>query len=178
MVIETGDLIKLSEGLIFPAFLQPGQAEGTISVSLGYGHTNSGPVCTNIGVNMYPFVTMGKGTRVYGFSVAKIEKTNRKSQLALTQVHDSMEGRAIVRETVLSEYRKDPASGNELHKEFESTHKSLYPEVKYDGFHWGLSIDLNACVGCNSCVIACQAENNVPVVGKDRGHSQKDNALD
>jgi Fe-S-cluster-containing dehydrogenase component len=168
MTIETGDLLKLSEGLVLPAFIQPGQAEGTISVALGYGHKNSGPVCTDIGVNMYPFVAMDKGTRVYGFSVAKLEKTNRKSQLALTQVHSSMEERAIVRETTLSEYRKDPASGNEFHKEFESTHQTLYPEVKYDGFHWGLSIDLNACVGCNSCVIACQAENNVPVVGKDQ----------
>ena len=77
-----------------------------------------------------------------------------------------MERRPIVRETVLSEYKKDPSSGNEFHKQFESTHETLYPEIKYDGFHWGLAIDLNSCVGCNSCVIACQAENNIPVVGK------------
>ena len=168
MAIKTGDLVKLSEGLILPAFIQPGQAEGTVSIALGYGHKNSGPVCTNIGVNLYPYVRMKGGTRVYGFSGAKLEKTNKQSQLALTQVHTSMEGRAIVRETVLSEYRKDPSSGNEFHKEFESSHKTHYPEVKYDGFHWGLSIDLNACVGCNSCVVACQAENNIPVVGKDQ----------
>ena len=77
-----------------------------------------------------------------------------------------MEGRPIVRETDLSEYKKDPSSGNEIHEEFESTHKTLYPDVKYDGFHWGMAIDLNSCVGCNACVIACQAENNIPVVGK------------
>jgi Fe-S-cluster-containing dehydrogenase component len=164
--IKTGDLIKLRDGLILPAFLQPGQADGTVSIALGYGHTNSGPVCTGIGVNMYPFVTINEGCREYGFSVDKLESTLSKSELALTQVHYSMEGRPIVRETVLSEYKKDPSSGNEFHKEFESTHKSLYPDIKYDGFHWGLSIDLNACVGCNSCVIACQAENNIPVVGK------------
>src|SRR5664279_1709687 len=149
MAIKTGDLIKLSEGLILPAFIQPGQVEGTVSIALGYGHKNSGPVCTNVGVNLYPFIRMKGGTRVYGFSAAKLEKTNRQTQLALTQVHSSMERRAIVRETVLSEYMKDPSSGNEFHKEFESTHKTLYPEVKYDGFHWDLSIDLNACVGCN-----------------------------
>ena len=165
--IKTGDLIKLSQGLVLPAFIQPGQAEGTLSVALGYGHTNSGPVCTNIGVNLYPFIRSIGGNRVYGFTIEKLENTLQKSQLALSQVHYSMEGRPIVRETVLSEYRKDPSSGNEFHKEFESTHKTLYPEVKYDGFHWGLSIDLNACVGCNSCVIACQAENNIPVVGKE-----------
>jgi len=168
LTIKSGDLIKLSDGLVLPAFIQPGQAEGTVSIALGYGHTNSGPVCTNVGVNVYPFIRMYKGTRIYGFAAGIPENTRKQSKLALTQEHYLMEGRAIVRETVLSEYRKDPSSGNEFHKEFESTHKTLYPEVKYDGFHWGLSIDLNACVGCSSCVIACQAENNIPVVGKDQ----------
>jgi Fe-S-cluster-containing dehydrogenase component/anaerobic selenocysteine-containing dehydrogenase len=165
--IKTGDQIRLDKGLVLPAFIQPGQAEGTVSVTLGYGHTNSGPVCTNIGVNMYPYVRINSGTREYGFVVEKLENTLKKSLLALTQIHSSMEGRPIVRETVLSEYKKDPSSGNEFHKEFESSHKTLYPEIKYDAFHWGLAIDLNSCVGCNSCVIACQAENNIPVVGKD-----------
>ena len=165
--ISTGDLIKLTDGLLLPAFIQPGQADGTISVALGYGHKESGPVCSGIGVNVYPFVRNTGGTRLYGFLIDKIENTLKKKKLALTQEHSSMEGRAIVRETVLSEYRKDPSSGNEFHKEFESSHKTLYPDVQYDGFHWGLSIDLNACVGCNSCVIACQAENNIPVVGKE-----------
>ena len=164
--IHTGDLIKLSDGLILPAFIQPGQAEGTISLALGYGHTNSGPVCANIGVNLYPFIRINGGNRVYGFVIEKPKNTLKQSQLALTQVHYSMEGRPIVRDTVLSEYKKNPSSGNEFHKEFESTHKTLYPEIKYDGFHWGLAIDLNSCLGCNACVIACQAENNIPVVGK------------
>jgi Fe-S-cluster-containing dehydrogenase component len=164
--IVTGDLIKLSDTLTLPVFIQSGQADSTISVALGYGHTDSGPVCSGVGVNVYPFTRKSGSTRRYWFSIDKIEKTLEHSKLALTQEHSSMEGRPIVRETFLSEYKKDPSSGNELHKEFELTHKSLYPEVKYDGFHWGLSIDLNACVGCNSCVIACQAENNIPVVGK------------
>jgi Fe-S-cluster-containing dehydrogenase component len=168
LIIKPGDLIKLTEGLVLPAFIQPGQADGTISIVLGYGHTDSGPVCTNVGVNVYPFTRINNGTRSYRLDAGKPESTNKQSKLALTQEHYSMEGRAIVRETVLSEYKKDPSSGNEFHKEFESTHKTLYPDIKYDGFHWGLSIDLNACVGCSSCVIACQAENNIPVVGKDQ----------
>jgi molybdopterin-containing oxidoreductase family iron-sulfur binding subunit len=165
--IQTGHLIKLADGLILPAFIQPGQAESTISVALGYGHTNSGPVANNVGINVYPFIRIIGGNRVYGFITKKVENTFKQSQLALTQVHHSMEGRPIVRETVLSQYKTNPASGNELHEEYESTHKTLYPEVKYDGFHWGLAIDLNSCVGCNSCVIACQAENNIPVVGRE-----------
>lgn len=166
--IKTGTLIKITDGLTLPAFIQPGQAEGTVSVSLGYGHTNSGQVCNNIGVNLYPFVRRGDGNFSYSFAVDRIENTLKESQLALTQVHYSMEGRPIVRETVLGKYKNDPSSGNEFHKVFEKEHKTLYPEVKHKGFHWGLAIDLNSCVGCNSCVIACQAENNIPVVGKDQ----------
>jgi Fe-S-cluster-containing dehydrogenase component len=165
--IITGHLIKVGEGLTLPAFVQPGQAEGTISVAAGYGHINSGPVAHKIGINLYPFVSFKGGNRIYGFTVARLENTFRESPLALTQVHSSMEGRPIVRETVLSKYKENSTSGNELHQEFESQHKTLYPDVKYDGFNWAVAIDLNACVGCNSCVIACQAENNIPVVGKD-----------
>jgi len=164
--VQTGDVVKFSNGLKLPVFIQPGQAEGTISVSLGYGHTKCGPVCSDVGVNLYPFTKVSSGNREYGFKIENPVKTSEKKQLALTQVHSSMEGRPIVRETSLSKYKTDQFSGNELHKEFVENHKTLYPEVKYDGFHWGLSIDLNACVGCNSCVIACQAENNIPVVGK------------
>jgi Fe-S-cluster-containing dehydrogenase component len=165
--LQMGSVVKLAEGLVLPVFIQPGQNEGTISVALGYGHSNSGPICNNIGVNLYPFLTENGGNRTYGFIVENIVNTQNISNLALTQEHYLMEGRPIVRETALSEYRNDPSSGNEFHTEFEATHRSLYPEIKYDGFHWGLSIDLNACVGCNACVIACQAENNIPVVGKE-----------
>ena len=167
LAIVTGQLIRIGENLILPAFIQPGQAEGTLSIAIGYGHTNSGPVGDNIGVNVFPFSEFNGRNRIYGFVTNKIENTFKQSQLALTQVHHSMEGRPIVRETVLSKYRDNPSSGNELHEEYESKHRTLYPEVNYDGFHWGLAIDLNACVGCNSCVIACQAENNIPVVGKE-----------
>ena len=66
--IQTGHLIKLADGLILPAFIQPGQAEGTVSVALGYGHTNSGPVANNVGINVYPFIRITGGNRVYGFT--------------------------------------------------------------------------------------------------------------
>jgi molybdopterin-containing oxidoreductase family iron-sulfur binding subunit len=166
--IKSGDLLRLSDGLLLPAFLQPGQMDGTISVALGYGHTNCGPVSKNIGVNLYPFAKFSQGNRRYVFSIKNFENTLKNRELALTQVHYSMEGRPIVRDTSLNEYLKDPSAGNKFHEDFESTHQTLYPEVKHDGFHWGMAIDLNSCIGCNSCVIACQAENNIPVVGKDQ----------
>ena len=165
--INSGDLIRLGEGLILPALIQPGQAEKTISIALGYGHTNAGPVANNVGINAYPLIRFEKGHRKYGFSTDNIEKTGENKLLALIQTHNSMEGRPIVRETVLTKYLADPASGNELHAEYEEKHRTLYPDVKYDGFHWGMAIDLNKCIGCNTCVIACQAENNIPVVGRD-----------
>jgi molybdopterin-containing oxidoreductase family iron-sulfur binding subunit len=165
--IVNGHLLKVGDGLVLPAFIQPGQADGTISVAAGYGHMNSGPVANNIGVNLYSYAKVSGVTRNYGFTVDQLENTFKENQLALTQEHSSMEGRPIVRETVLSNYRDNPASGNEFHEDLESHNKTLYADVKYDGFHWGIAIDLNACVGCNSCVIACQAENNIPVVGKD-----------
>lgn len=167
LALKNGDIIKVAEGLMMPVFVQPGQAEGTISAALGYGHKKAGHVCTDVGVNLYPYATTDGENRVYYFNTGVPENTLKHRDLALSQVHYSMEGRPIVRETVMTEYRKDPSSGNEFHKEYELNRKTLYPDVKHDGFHWGLSIDLNACVGCNSCVIACQAENNIPVVGRE-----------
>ena len=164
--ILTGHLIKLGDDLILPAFIQPGQAEGTVSVALGYGHINSGPVADNIGLNGYPLIRLNGGNRYYGFTSGRLENTLKQSQLALTQVHHSMEGRPIVRETTLGEYLNDPHSGNQINEEYESGHRTLYPEVSFDGFHWGMSVDLNSCTGCGACIIACQAENNIPVVGK------------
>ncbi len=165
--IQNGDVIRFGNGLTIPAFIQPGQAAGTISIALGYGHTNSGSVSNNVGVNTYPFMTFQNGNRKYMFTADKVENTLEHIELALTQVHYSMEGRAIVRETNLDNYKENPGSGNELHEEYESSHRTLYPDIKFDGFHWGLSVDLNSCIGCNACVIACQAENNIPVIGKD-----------
>ena len=83
-------------------------------------------------------------------------------------MHHDMEERPIVRETTLAEFIKDPASGNELHAYDEKHNVTLYNKIKYDGLHWGMSIDLSTCTGCGNCVIACQAENNVAVIGKEQ----------
>jgi molybdopterin-containing oxidoreductase family iron-sulfur binding subunit len=93
--------------------------------------------------------------------------------LALTQEHHTMEGREIVRETTLQEYIKDPHAGNEFHLHAESHHTTLYEEPEFDGYHWGLAVDLNKCTGCSACVIACQSENNIAVVGKEEVHRRR-----
>ena len=165
--LVNGDMVRISDQLEVPVFIQPGQAKGTCSLALGYGRKDSGKVATIAGVNAYPLISFENGKRVYFKKNIELEKTGKNVQLALTQTHHSMEGRPIVRETSLEEYLESPDAGNELHEEYESHHKTLYPEPEFNGFHWGLAVDLNACVGCNSCVISCQAENNIPVVGKD-----------
>jgi molybdopterin-containing oxidoreductase family iron-sulfur binding subunit len=77
-----------------------------------------------------------------------------------------MEGRELIRGSSISEYQKDPSAGNHFHEEMEKKHATLYEKHDYPGHHWGMSVDLNKCIGCSACLIACSAENNVPVVGK------------
>jgi Fe-S-cluster-containing dehydrogenase component/anaerobic selenocysteine-containing dehydrogenase len=164
----TGDMLKLADGLELVAFVQPGQAEGTISVAYGYGRTKAGKVAEGVGVNVFPFMKMEAGNRVAFMAATSVTKTGKKYNLASTQSHHSMEGRNIVRETTLTEWQEKPNAGNEMHEEVEKQNQTLYKEVIYEGHHWGMSIDLNACTGCSACVIGCQAENNVPVVGKEQ----------
>jgi MoCo/4Fe-4S cofactor protein with predicted Tat translocation signal len=165
--INNGDVIRIGESLMLPALLQPGQAYGSISIALGYGRKDTGKVADGIGQNTYPFAKLTNGTVHYESNGLKISKTGEIHKLALTQTHHSMEGRAIVRETTLGDYKVNPASGNELHEKFEAEHATLYKEFPFNGHHWAMAIDLNACTGCSACVIACQAENNVAVIGKE-----------
>ncbi|WP_179416067.1 TAT-variant-translocated molybdopterin oxidoreductase [Mucilaginibacter sp. E4BP6] len=166
--LEQGDIIKITANgysIALPVLLQPGQAQGTISVAVGYGRTLAGPVGENVGQNAFPFNTFRNGAFI-GTAVATIEKTGDQSELAQTQTHHSYEGRnSIIRETTFTEYKKNPyaASGHfDEHKTY-----SMWDEYDHPTFNWVMAIDLNACTGCGACVVACSAENNVPVVGKD-----------
>ncbi len=165
--INNGDVIRIGESLMLPALLQPGQAYGSISIALGYGRKDTGKVADGIGENLYPFAKSVGGNIRYEASGLTIAKTGEIHKLALTQTHHSMEGRAIVRETTLGEYKENPVAGNEAHEKFEEEHATLYKEFPFNGHHWAMAIDLNACTGCSACVIGCQAENNVPVIGKE-----------
>lgn len=165
--IETGDIIVVA-GMELPALVQPGQAYGVLSIALNYGRTGAGKVAEDIGSNVYPFAVMQNGNVQYYRKVDEPALTGKRTTLALTQTHHTLEGREIVRETTLKAYREKPNSGNEMHEEFEKHHQTLYPEHRHDSFLWGLGVDLNSCIGCGACTIACQAENNIAVVGKEQ----------
>ncbi|MFN8257240.1 MAG: Fe-S-cluster-containing hydrogenase [Bacteroidales bacterium] len=164
--LEIGDLVKINDKLELPVLIQPGQANGTISIALGYGRTYAGLAADNVGQNVFRFIDNSKKNKVYAVSGIKLSATGSKHVLALTQEHNSMEGRDIVRETTLLKYKEKADAGNEKHKEIEEKAVTLYPKPEFNGHHWGMSIDMNACTGCSACVIACQAENNVPVIGR------------
>lgn len=164
--LTDGDLIKIKD-IEVPVLLQPGQAYGVLAVALGYGRTAAGKVGNKVGVNVFPFIVVKEGNTQYFTTGIQITKTAKKYDIARTQIHHSMEGRPIVRETKLSEYLKNPEAGNELHAEYEKNKGTLYPAVEFAGHWWAMAIDLNKCIGCNACVIGCQAENNIPVIGKD-----------
>lgn len=170
----TADKLKVAAGgfvsvnkMKFPVYIQPGQADNTISIPVGYGQNNIGKVGSALGENAYKLITVTNNNRKLYNTDTVIALAEGEFQLAISQKHGDLEGRPIVRETVISRYKESPDAGNELHEEFEKKHVTLYKETTFSGHHWGMGIDLNKCVGCNTCVIACQAENNIPVVGRD-----------
>lgn len=165
--LAEGDVISIdvnNKTIALPVLLQPGQAEGTISIALGYGRTAAGPVGDNVGKNAYPFCALRNGT-VQTTNVGTVTATGDNIELAQTQTHHSYEGRNVIRETTLKDYLKDPHSGSG-HGEHHKTY-SLWNEYERPVYNWVMAIDLNACTGCGACVVACNAENNVPVVGRD-----------
>ena len=161
------EMVVNLDGIEVPVLVQPGQARRTFSLALGYGRSKAGKVGDRVGVSGFRWVGRRNGHRVYTRDRISLELTEKTFPLALTQTHHSMEGRPIVRETTLEEYREDPYAGNHFHVETEAHHQTLYPDAEFDGFHWGLVVDLNKCTGCNNCVVACTAENNVATVGKE-----------
>lgn len=165
--VADGSIIRIQDRLDLPVLIQPGLAEGTITIALGYGRTVAGRVGDRVGGNAWPMVQYKGRTRKYHTAGITVAATSKKMEFARTQTHHSMEGRDIVRETTLDRYLQDPASGNEAHTYAEKHHVSLYRKQEFPGHHWGLFIDLNRCTGCSACAIACQAENNIPVVGKE-----------
>ena len=148
--------------LKMPVWITPGWVDYSVAITLGYGRQSAGKVGNDVGFNSYSLRTSDALYIGYGLT---LEKTGEKYPLANTQDHWSMEGRPIVREGSLQHYRENPNFASEMVE--HPPLKSLWKEHKYDeGYQWGMTIDLNSCVGCGACTIACQSENNIPIVGK------------
>ncbi|MBD1392819.1 TAT-variant-translocated molybdopterin oxidoreductase [Mucilaginibacter glaciei] len=150
--------------LSLPVLSQPGQAPGTVSVAVGYGRTAAGLVGNNVGKNAYPFHSFRNGTFQTTAS-ATVKATGDIFPLSQTQTHHSYEGRTVIREASFKEYVKNPSVNSG--KEGEHQTFSLWDEYERPAYNWKMAIDLNACTGCGACVVACSAENNIPVVGKE-----------
>ncbi|HVU08931.1 MAG TPA: TAT-variant-translocated molybdopterin oxidoreductase [Verrucomicrobiae bacterium] len=169
--VQNGDIVEISlngKSVKGPIWTQPGMADYSLGLALGYGREKAGRVGTGVGFNAYKIFS-GK----YVETGATIKKTGETYVIATTQSHWSMEGRPAVREANLEEFSKNPDFAQEMHDKEPPVVKSLYPnpfdEAKKTALHqWGLVVDLNSCVGCATCVVACQSENNIPIVGKDQ----------
>ncbi len=168
--VEDGDVIAISANgysIELPVLVQPGQAQGTISVAVGYGRTKAGKVGDNVGKNAYPFMSFRNATFQTALLVDVKATGAHKIELAQTQTHASYEGRdSIIKETTLAEYIKNPAKALKEGEEDRNSY-DLWDEYQKPAYNWVMAIDLNACTGCGACVVACTAENNVPVVGRD-----------
>ena len=168
--LTDGDVISLSRGnfkMEAAVMIQPGHSDETVSIAMGYGRQMCGRVGKDVGSNANLIRTSDALYFAPGFTIAA---TGKRETLATTQERgtgDNQEGRPLAREVAIDEYKKNPKSIEEM-SEVPEIH-SIYSEFTYDkGNQWGMAIDLTSCTGCNACVVACVAENNTPVVGKDQ----------
>jgi molybdopterin-containing oxidoreductase family iron-sulfur binding subunit len=166
-----GKTIKL------PVMVQPGQTPGTIGIPLGYGRTKAGKVADGIGQNAYPLVGLVNGSLSYSATAEFAILQDEEYQLAQTQTHNTYMGRkTVIQEIDLASYQKNTAAGTfdpKISTWLDPEHKTdpelvhIWKGHDYKNHHWGMSIDLNTCIGCGSCVVACNVENNVALVGRD-----------
>jgi len=175
--------IKIDEkrSIEIPVLIAPGHADNSITIPLGYGRVFNGNIAKGAGVNVYPLRTTAQTYFAIG-PKTMVKRTGNQYRLAITQDHHSMEGRAIVREATLDTYKETPDFPKKMWMDAEilrekgpdnpfndGSNASLYRHPPLDAPNqWGMTIDLNTCTGCNACVIACQSENNIPIVGKEQ----------
>ncbi|MBC7912320.1 MAG: TAT-variant-translocated molybdopterin oxidoreductase [Pyrinomonadaceae bacterium] len=150
-----------------PVWVMPGQPDNVVTVHLGYGRRRAGRVGNDAGFNAYEIRT---SNALWSGSGLEITKTGERYQLATTQLHFTIvDDRDIIREKKLVDYLNE---SDEKHREEKQKHEqelkdlSMYPEFEYKEYKWGMAIDISSCVGCSACVVACQSENNIPIVGK------------
>ncbi|MGQ0733762.1 MAG: TAT-variant-translocated molybdopterin oxidoreductase [Acidobacteriota bacterium] len=163
--VENGDLLEVRHDgrrLTVPVWISPGHAQDAVTIHLGYGRTRAGRVGNGTGVSGYVL----RGSTAPWFGAAEVSVTGDHHQLVSTQDHWALEGRNVVRSAPLDEFKAKPGFAKEMEHLKLDRPISLYPAREHTGYQWGMAIDLNTCTGCTACVVACQAENNIPVVGK------------
>ena len=192
--VETGDLVQITiteaardansqpikRELVIAAVVSPGHAENSMTIALGYGRKKTGPIGEQAGFNAYLLRTASNPHFIVadgqGIESVKVMKVGKKYPLSITQEHFSIEGRGLVREATAEHYRQDNKFVKKIAGDDELPHRlpSLYSHPPMDApQQWGMSVDLNVCTGCSACVIACQSENNIPIVGKlQAGHGR------
>lgn len=162
--VTAGQRIRLDLGgqtLDVPVSIAPGQADGSVALALGYGRSSAGRVGTGVGVNAY---ILRRSDALHFARGLRVTRAAGAATLAQTQEHWAMEGRALVREASIEEYRGDPRFAAEAPHAPVLTLWQAHETA--DTPQWGMAIDLNTCLGCGACVTACQSENNIPIVGK------------
>ena len=169
--LASGDLVDVEfrgRALRTPVWITPGQAENTITLYLGYGRDQVGRVGLGTGFNAY---ALRPSEALWFGAGARMTKTGRRHPLVSTQIHHAIDAkkRQLIRGETRLESLRHPGLARQT-TDLNPPEATLFnpAEHRYDGHRWGMSIDLTTCLGCNACVVACQAENNIPVVGKDQ----------
>jgi MoCo/4Fe-4S cofactor protein with predicted Tat translocation signal len=175
--LQTGEVVEISfrgRTVRGPIWIMPGQAESTITLHLGYGRERVGRVGEGVGFNAY---ALRPSDALWFGNGATITATGQTHLLVATQTHHNLHSpeRQVYRAAGLEELRSDPEVIKRTIHVPEREETLYYPdEYKYPGYKWGMSIDLTACIGCNACVVACEVENNIPVVGKEQVHKNRE----
>jgi molybdopterin-containing oxidoreductase family iron-sulfur binding subunit len=171
---QVTDLVTLrlnGQGVKMPIWTLPGQPDDSVTVFLGYGRARAGRVGGGVGADVNPLRTSQAAWMATGLEVLT---NGERVQVPCTQGHFALEGRNHVRVANLGHYVEDPEFAHHLGHTPEAGMTLHGNEWKYESYAWGLSVDLNACIGCNACVVACQSENNIPVVGRDQVLRQRE----
>jgi Fe-S-cluster-containing dehydrogenase component/anaerobic selenocysteine-containing dehydrogenase len=170
LAVENDNVVAIKSGsytIELPVYIQPGLHASVANIAVGYGRTAAGKVGNETGQDAYPFVTIEGGRQVFAGAPVEITKTQKFYKLATTQWHTATENRPVVNDITLTEFRKNPGAASETDPELRMKDiPTLWPVHEYKGYRWGMSIDLNSCMGCAACSVACQAENNIPIVGR------------
>jgi molybdopterin-containing oxidoreductase family iron-sulfur binding subunit len=161
--LTSGDVVQITvvgRTISAPIWITPGQSDGCVSLTFGYGRTRAGQIGNGVGYNAYEI----RPAQAAWFTTGTVTKTGKRHRLVTTQEHHGMEGRNIVRVATFKQVQDEHRDGGPLVEKLPS----LYPDHDYPGNAWGMVIDQTACIGCNACVVACQSENNIPIVGKEQ----------